>query len=662
MPACRNRRGRSAAVASILVVGVIGFGAFSAEAQQSGPVKLAPPTRLAPAPEAEPAPSAPVPSIVAPEYKAGPGGQAVTTLSSVGSGSIQVDRLQVVTPDSAGILTTENGGFGIDLWHGLSMPVALSMLAAVPDKLQSRVIADLVRRLALTPAQPPAGPSDGTQLALERLSVLMTIADYPAALDLLSVMPSQGRGPGLLRAEAELRLLSGDNVAACSLAGNEVRRNQGAFWQKALIFCQILSDQPDKAELGISMLREIGTEDASFFRLAEAMTTGAAADLGALDAPDALAQSMLRYVKIEATADQLGRLAPGAVRALALNESLAADLRLAAVEYAAGLGVFSDGAIRKLVVKIAAAAPVPGEAPKPATTEGNSENAPNGASSDIGPLARAKLFMTATGAGVATLKAEAAARALESAKADGVFTGTARLFREELAAIPVSSEHIWFATVAVRAALTNGDLEIAENWVTLLKRYQLLASADTKALTELAPLIRVMGVGKEAAGWAPTEDAGDGALGVLPRAVLGALGERSDALKWLALTAEAGGAAPPQMPEPALWFALRALNAEKEAPAVSALDTPTVAGEGGNAVQAAGGGGVTVTQLVAPSTGARSDISNKAARILTIARVAGSAAVANPIVIHELIAGMKALGLDKEAKAFGLEALLEGGF
>ena len=47
----------------------------------------------------------------------------------------------------------------------------------------------------------------------------------------------------------------------------QVRHLETPYWQKALIYCQALSGNYDKANLGASLLRETGEQDKVFFGL-----------------------------------------------------------------------------------------------------------------------------------------------------------------------------------------------------------------------------------------------------------------------------------------------------------------------------------------------------------------------------------------------------------
>ena len=49
----------------------------------------------------------------------------------------------------------------------------------------------------------------------------------------------------------------------------EVTRRKESFWQKALIYCQILAGEISKAEFGLTLLQETETVNPTFLALAE---------------------------------------------------------------------------------------------------------------------------------------------------------------------------------------------------------------------------------------------------------------------------------------------------------------------------------------------------------------------------------------------------------
>jgi hypothetical protein len=652
MRACRNSARLKSIWMLLAAAVVVGYGGM-AVAQQSSPVTLTPPKRLAPVPLAVPdkpeTPRAEAPSVTTSGgYKSGPRGQSVTTLTSIGAKGIQVDSLQVVSPDSAGILSAENGGFGVDMWHGTSMAEALHLLQALPSRIASRTLARLVRRLLLTSAEPPIGKGNGEQLAVSRLQRLSAMGDYAAALDLLSIMPRQGRGPGLMRMEAELRFLSSDHIAACSLVGDEVRRSSAEFWQKALVFCQILSGEPDKAELGITMLREVGAEDEVFYQLAEAMIRGDVAAYNDFKAPSPLTLVMLAQAETDISPANLLDMSPGALRMASLNARLAAPMRLLATEGAARMRVFRDGALSKIYTTITSGLAPPDATPDVAL---------------VAPLQRAieraHLFAAAARAKVPTAKAEAISAALRLAVADGAFAGVARLFRGQLKQIPISTDLSWFAADAFHIAISNGDEETAHAWLAMLRRTAAISEAAAEILKSLQPLVLVISSADNDSAKFDDLAGVDAKRAVLIHALVDGLGHPVPPQEWLARAdAPSAGNINP-MPSPALWMALKGFNTAKPI-RTSALATATKLAMTSKPNLS---GGVTMETLNAPTAGTRSDIDYKAVRLLLMVRVmeAVEPASVNPIVLSEILRGLRALGLKGEAHALAVEVALGAG-
>jgi hypothetical protein len=658
MPVFRNSW-MKAVVAVAVAVSFCG----AAWAQQGKPVQLAPPKRLLPTPKSE-TPSDPAkPGVLQPAYKTGPRGQSLTTIPSVGARGIEVDRLQVVTPDSAGILTAENGGFGGDMWRGTTMSRAEAMLSGMPPRIGSRVLSGLVRRLLLSAARPPQGTATSDSLAVLRLRRLADMGDYAGALDLLSIMPRQGRVAALVRAEAELRFLSGDHIAACALVGNEVRRNQAAFWQKALAFCQLLSGQPEKAELGLTMLREVGEADESFFKLANAMISGETIPAGPLRRTSALELAALPHLNADIDVAGLATMAPGAVRMIALDERRPVFMRLAATEQAAKLGLFRDGALVKVYMKAAKALPAPDAALEEAWSEQDKRLAE-----------RARLIAAATHAKLAVAKAEAMSQALQSAANDGIVAATARLLKAELAEIPVSLGFKWFAALAFRSAAANSEFEKANAWLALLHRSAAMSEEDGVALKDIEPLAvlaRKEDVGQNSP---PVLSGLDAGRQVLVHALLTGLGQSVPPERWLQWADEPASESEAPMPPPALWLALKAMNADgnKDEPlAGESLAGKSLAGESivvaqsqvSQTTQRSLATAVTTQQLGAPTAGTRSDIDHKAERVLLMIRVMGGASPGqvNPVVLGEVVRGLFVLGFKSEARALAIEAALEAG-
>tara|TARA_E500000331_G_scaffold342407_1_gene375941 strand:+ start:2268 stop:4340 length:2073 start_codon:yes stop_codon:yes gene_type:complete len=622
------------------------------------------------------------------EYKKGLVRKPLSKSNLNKGGKIEVNQLSIVTPDAVGVLRTEVGGLGEDMWEGISLDTAERLFDHLPSRLGSPVLADLVRRVSMTAAKPPEGQSNGEQLAVRRVSQLIKMADYASALSLLSVMPRQGRGAGLKRVEAELKLLTGDQVGGCSIVRDEVRRNSGNFWQKALVFCQLVSGQEAQAELGISMLREVGVEDVIFFQMVDAMSQDLAYQVSKPEKLNFFSLLMLSRIKLTLTPDIIENLPAGATLALAVNSRLPAEVRLSALEQAAQMGLLSDIRIKRLFKDIYEQLPPPAEAEKIAkktglnrVTAGNVDKVSK-LDTDSNTviqtkayfariIKRARLLATSIGTPVPAVKAEAAFGALVSAHADGVFAAWAGLFRDDITTIEPTSDYIWFAPHALRASLANGQHERAIAWGMMLHRG---ANRNKEGLVllenvqMLAEFVRSVLKAEPQASLTLGPQKNDAVL----NSIKSAFGYSASKESWLSVNLNSDGdnsllrVAP--VP-PTLWLALLDLNDRQNFVDQSNRISVKIASEKGKleTVKKTPIGNeskVAMQQLETLSVDNQSNKKNQAVLILLIARIIGSAnpSYVHPVLLRQVIYGLDSAGFNDEAKRLSIEAMLGAGY
>ncbi|MDD9877951.1 MAG: hypothetical protein OXR84_10980 [Magnetovibrio sp.] len=638
-----SRRAGLAVLALVLALAAAVATPEPAAGQETAPVKLTAPKKLkpaAPAEEQEPRRRATAPRF---EYKSGPQRSSVTALPSIGGASIQVDQLQSVDPDAAGILSAEQGGFGIGMWAGSERRFVERLIDALPAAIPSTTMRDVAKRLLLSVAVPPDGAPSGPSLAARRMRALIAMGEYAAALDLLSAMPRQGRGPGLVRAEAALRLVTKDQASACRLAAEEVSRQSAAFWQKALFFCQVLAGETDKAELGLSLLRETGLEDPLFLELASSMMAAQPATLAALPGLGPLHLAMIGKTGSAMPMTDAVRH-PGALRLLAVSPTAPAVIRLHAAETAAAQGVLGAGVVARFYK------PGGPAADQPAAAEAGAEPP------RLPMVERAALYQAAAATKVPAAKAEAISLAVKSAVAGGRLQGVARIFAPLVADLPPSSDLLWFAPTAFRVLLVSGDEAGATGWLKLIRTSAAIAEESQQLLNDVAPLAELMGQGGTAAETPlPAERRG---VAVLFHGLLGALGREvpADRLNPLVLNSAPG----PAMPDMALWMRLVAANAgEPAAPEAE----PSAAAPPPAAATVVAGPVVTAEALPPPTPGTQSGETRIGERLLLMLLALGDGplAEANPLVVSEVVRGLHRVGLAKEARGLAMEAAITAG-
>ena len=279
---------------------------------------------------------------------------------SGGEPGVQVDTLDKVDPETAGVIGPDEGGLGFDLWQGADRAYVAALMTNLPVRAPSPVMRALMRRLLLTAAQPPAlaKPAEGdgadaaktkpVSLITLRVQQLAAMGDVAGVGDLLAAIPGSITDPALLQVEANARFLANDNARACGITAHQIQAGGGAYWQKAMIFCQILAGEPEKAEIGISMLNELGARDPAFYALSDRLLGGTTGELTTVTEADGLLLAMARAAKTPLPADATRSDRPGVLRAIAVNPNVGPDIRLEAAERAEAAGALDTEALRQL--------------------------------------------------------------------------------------------------------------------------------------------------------------------------------------------------------------------------------------------------------------------------------------------------------------------------
>ena len=456
------------------------------------PRALEPP---APAPAATPDPAAP----------------------EAGSDKVRIDALRTVAVESVGVLGTADGGFGTDMWAGTPRAVVEALLARIPVRAASPAMRGLARRLLLSAATAPEGPSTVNLLAL-RASLLADMGDLEGVSDLLAAVAGRFADPRLEQVESRMRLLAGDHARACALAAAATEPGPDHGWPKLLAFCQVLAGEADRAALGVSLLRETGVDDPLYYGLMDVLLGTPGQGLPSMAEAEALHLAMATWAKVPVRADDLAGGRPAALRYLAASPDLETGPRLDAAERAEAAGALPTDTLRRLYEGAA----MPEEA---------LANPLTWAETRTGPAGRALLYRTAVAEALPAAQAEAMALAHRLGTDGGRYATVARVFLPVLEALPPSPEVAWFAPAAVRALLVGGAAEQATPWLGLMGTLRRAGGDAETSLTALVPLLRLAGAAASespgVADWWRQARHRDGAAGraVLLFALLTALGE-----------------------------------------------------------------------------------------------------------------------------------------
>jgi hypothetical protein len=617
MTACRaDRTLRASLIALLLSAGLLAASAAApAFAQNSGsnllrppPVRAEPPPSAAPAPE----PAGDAPARATPQLQAPAG--------------IEVEAARPLDPEAIGLIDAARGGFPPDAWAASGRAFAERLVRDLPGPLASQPLRELAWR---TLASTAAGPLVATSLAAPgsnaqpnfaglRAVRLRALGDIESAAELARRIPDRMADPALARLLIDASFLAQTDERACALVREALARGRDVALQKALMFCQALAGDGDRAQLGLAMLRDQGApEDPAFVTLLLAIGgDGRGVRVDTLRNADPLSLAMLRAAKVAPPADSAQSSDPAVLAALARGNWGTPEFRLAAAERAETFGAMPAGELADFYRAIE-------------LTAAQSADPAAFARGDGGPRGRAALFKAADAAPIGPARLTALQALWNHGRERGGYATLARASVALLTQTPPSPDYRFAAADAARALLMAGEREAATGWIRLVRAAQI--GGDTAAANEAARIWLLSTLaGIEAgearsaarlAAWRQALDASDArnapvraSLGV---ALLSGLGHLPGGGAAVALPQTAFERQTASLPHPALVTALHE------------------AGIGGRPAECA---------------------------LLVVHMLGGEGAAGAPVyVLLSVLDGLRAVGLEEHARALALESAIASG-
>lgn len=566
-----------------------------------------------------------------------------------GKSGIEVDGLKQIDDESVGVLTGADGGFGLDMWEGMTRTEAVALVDALPNRIASAALREASALLLLSRARAPVAVSDDApSLLAARGRALMRMGDVKNAELLLAAAPRQGRPAGLDVVDAQVQVLKYNNARACGLVRNSKERPNNDFWQRLLIYCDALDGKADSVNFGLSLLREIAGDDPALVLLTDAVISKQEIELEEIARPTPVHIALARAAKVKLPASIAESDDPLVLHAATLASNLPVGARIEAAERAVPMGAVSAAELRRLYQQVT-------------FTEPDLANALTRAEEVGGAAARALLYQAAVKQNVPSARAEIIAAAFDTAREDGRYRPAVEAFRPLMDRLPPSPEMVWFALTGVRAYLTLGDVVGTDRWLALLRASATVRDEQKPALARVRPLARMLGAGDKSAtletilkDWRQTLQAADAPGASQFRALVNgmfmAVGEELPPSAWEGIVA-----GPPRnqvMPSPVVWFqfrdSLRALIRGKGA------DDPMVIGSAGLSG---------VTRVAQNGDEARA-VPPGAARAAGYAlQAAGNTEPGEQgvSVVYEIVAGFRAMGFERTARRLAVETLIAAG-
>jgi len=469
---------------------------------------------------------------------------------------IEVNPLADISLDSVGVLGPDNGGFAQDLWRDTDRAFVDSLMRRLPGDIRSPTLRELARRLLLTIATPPLVPSGvapprGNSLLALRAERLAAMGEVDGVNELLAVVSSRQDDESMARIRVNGLLLAQNNDEACrQIRGGIAAFHAQAYWQKAMVFCNMVAGDTDKVMLGVDLLREMGAVDDPVFLTLASAAAGGTAEVPADAALTPLHLAMLNLIGRPIPMSAVEQAPPDLLIAIARSRTADAQVRARAAERGCAAGLISGEALAQIYGEFS-------------FTPEQVANAISTYAASPGPQTRAMLYQAARGQSLPATRAEVLRVALQPDGDDGIYEAMVRAFLPLLLEVPPSPELSWFAGTAGRALYATGKFEAANGWLALGRQEAFLNPQAATAVAALWPYSRLAGdvaltTDGSLAAWSSMRggvaDADQARRQTLLRAAFQALGEQ-DSLPWNTI-ATAAEAPPRPLPAAALFYAL----------------------------------------------------------------------------------------------------------
>ena len=312
--------------------------------------------------------------------------------------SIQVQKLEAISPDSIGLIDQGTGGLTSAFWSETPKELVTVLFPKLPTLIKNKTVRDLMNILLLSVATPPQSnpaldvlvdmeeivpisrgfkPTEDTSNNLSnqevendfeylhsRLLQLSKMGQWDIIKKFEELIPQAYFTENISILMNDLALVYADYETACDNSASKLETSKNSYWQKVFAFCQLLDGNISGAFLNIDLLREIGIEDKAFFWVAELMSGNRPITPSGLKSLSPLQLSMLKsagrpfpeqftnngdptLLKVLASSEPLYN-EPGVNDPFNTNIREAVELRIEAAERALELGIIKPDYLRDL--------------------------------------------------------------------------------------------------------------------------------------------------------------------------------------------------------------------------------------------------------------------------------------------------------------------------
>ena len=436
----------------------------------------------------------------------------------------EVEILEPVAdiPAAKGLLGPGDGAFPLTLWQGSGLSRIEQLLAALSVPAKSPVMADLTRRLLLSPATVPGvaakvparpgglydeiiteqdgreptpeftqAPMAGKALGQDyshflslRIRKIGESGDLKSLISFLNLLPPESYGGS--REISDLMLMAGDVASACQLARQAMEDDAtDQYWLKLLAYCQAMEGNDEGAALTIELLMEQGNTDFVFFDLINKLSVKTinggenysfSSGLGQLDP---LTYSILSVLEQPIDPQMFADAPPLVLYALAANANVQKEDRLRAAAQSYRLASFPIRKMGALYGNIG-------------FSDDEYENAISIARADDTVMGDVLLYQSAARQIDDMQKAERLKEIWDRAISDRDLPRAAILNSRTVQSLTPSEELLFHAHHITRALLLTGHDRKAMVWFDFVRAAAFDGHLDgTRALVDIWPMIVV---------------------------------------------------------------------------------------------------------------------------------------------------------------------------
>ncbi|MBL4595662.1 MAG: hypothetical protein JKX99_03685 [Robiginitomaculum sp.] len=407
---------------------------------------------------------------------------------------VHVGQLAEIEPFSIATLTLTQGRLPATQWQNSSAAIFHDLLNELPVGGGSAQINILVTRVLLSGGSLPAGSAEFADLAELRLEGAFAVGAIDAVIALAARSPGGHRDPQIAALTVNALLAANDWQAACNIANQLNEARSAAFWLRVRAFCLAQQGNRAGAELTAELAVSADPENPAFLIQINRLTTPS------LEPKSVIVHSSLELAMAEAAHDLPVH------SALPFSLKTALSLRQAPASTQIAFEMYAKGAIPQLglvasLLAHTAQTPLKPALDEPALSVFEQELAAlKAAKAAEGIDQIAQLFRLGQTTNHINMRAEALEALLAIELPIQQNLALHRLVIDQVRFLPLDAALAKNAALFARIALANGNVVLAQNWLQLAEPDALeaapldtlvLAAGGRAALsaTSLAPIM-----------------------------------------------------------------------------------------------------------------------------------------------------------------------------